>query len=140
MTTVKDGVAVLVTRNNRVLLGKRLGSHGAGTWGLPGGKPEAGETTVMCGARELTEETSMEAGIVREVQIVTEDFFEETNTLWRTHFVETYFLKGDPVVCEPNKCEEWRWFEWDKLPENLFPPLKSLVEKGFVPSRITIAA
>ncbi|BAW18976.1 hypothetical protein [Ralstonia phage RP12] len=140
MTDVKVGVAVLVVRNNRVLLGRRIGSHGAGTWGLPGGKPEAGETTVACGARELTEETSMEAGIVRETQVTTRDFFKETSTCWETHFVEAYFVKGEPVVCEPNKCVVWGWFEWDKLPENLFPPLRSLVEKGFVPSRITVAA
>jgi len=26
----------------------------------------------------------------------------------------------------PHKTEEWKWFDWDNLPENLFLPLKQL--------------
>jgi hypothetical protein len=38
------GVGVLVARDGRVLLGRRLVEHGRGKWSTPGGKPEDGET------------------------------------------------------------------------------------------------
>ena len=43
----------------RVLVGRRRGSHGAGTWALPGGWLEVGEEFAVCGARELIEETGI---------------------------------------------------------------------------------
>ena len=38
------GVGVIVQRDGRILLGKRLGAHGEGTWALPGGHLEFGES------------------------------------------------------------------------------------------------
>ena len=40
MKRVQVGVGVFVKRNGKILVGKRKGSHGAGTWALPGGHLE----------------------------------------------------------------------------------------------------
>jgi 8-oxo-dGTP diphosphatase len=31
----KVGIGVIVIKNNKILLGKRLDSHGCGAWGFP---------------------------------------------------------------------------------------------------------
>ena len=59
------GVGVIVLRNGLVLLGERIGSHGSGTWALPGGHLEFGETVEQCAAREVLEETGLKLQEVR---------------------------------------------------------------------------
>ena len=53
------GVAVIVTKDDRVLLGKRKNSHGADTWAFPGGHLEFNESIADCAAREVFEETGL---------------------------------------------------------------------------------
>jgi 8-oxo-dGTP diphosphatase len=53
----KVGVAVIVVKDTRILLGKRVNSHGSGTWQFPGGHLEFGEPIEDCAKRELFEET-----------------------------------------------------------------------------------
>lgn len=133
---IKEGVGVIVVRDNRVLLGLRKGAHGADTWAFPGGKPKFYETVSTCAIRELTEETSMVAEQVQKVHVTVENFFQETGIYWLTHFVTTCLVTGEPKVCEPDKCAEWGWFEWNRMPEPLFAPLKSLVDSGYIPPGI----
>ena len=54
------GVAVFViNEKGHILIGKRTGSHGAGTLALPGGHLELHESFYECAAREVYEETGL---------------------------------------------------------------------------------
>ena len=55
----KVGLGVCIVKDNKVLLGKRKGSHGAGTWSFPGGHLEFQETWEKCAKREVLEETGL---------------------------------------------------------------------------------
>ncbi|MFK8083519.1 MAG: NUDIX hydrolase [Granulosicoccus sp.] len=131
------GIGVILCRHNKVLLGKRRGAHGAGTWALPGGHLDPGESIAECAIREVMEETALELHSVCHSGF-TDDYFVAESRHYITLFVEaaeSEFI-GEPVNCEPDKCEAWHWFDWNELPEPLFPPLKSLLEQKFVPTSL----
>lgn len=130
---VQVGVGVLVLQDGLLLLGRRAGSHGAGTWSAPGGALEFGEDIVECAARELLEETGLSARSF-ELGPYTNDVFEASGKHYLTVFVVARGLGGTPVNREPDKCEGWAWFRWDHLPGPLFKPLESLLAIGWRPA------
>ena len=50
--TPQVGTAMILTKGDKVLLMKRKGPHGTGTWSTPGGHLDFGETLEGCAARE----------------------------------------------------------------------------------------
>lgn len=127
---VKVGVAVVAICNGKVLMGKRIGSHGAGCYSVPGGHLEFGETLEMCAQRELLEETGLETDLFSLVSYSTEDFFEDENkhfiTMWVGCEVSEELI---PENLEPAKCEGWQWYDWNALPSPLFLPVNNFIEK-----------
>lgn len=126
------GIGVLVVRDGKVLLGRRKGSHGAGTWSAPGGRLEYGESIEACARRELAEETSLVLGPIVPGPY-TNDVFPEVEEQYVTVFVVARQSTGEPANLEPNKCDGWAWFAWNDLPSPLFPPVQSLVLSGYMP-------
>ncbi len=123
----KVGVGVIVFNEGNILLGKRKGSHGAGTWAAPGGHLEFGETVEECACRELLEETGLKALSWRLGPWVN-DVMEQTKH-YVTLFVFVDRIEGDVQLLEPDKCEGWQWFERHAIPTPLFPSVESLMKK-----------
>lgn len=133
---VRVGVGVIVTRDRRLLVGERVGSHGAGTWALPGGHLEYGETPESCARREVLEETGLTLGALTPVSF-TSDVFEKEQRHYVTLFVQAEAAAGEARVMEPDKCRRWVWCRWEDLRSPafrpLFAPLASLRDGGHVP-------
>lgn len=127
------GVGAVVIRGGRVLLGQRLGSHGAGHWALPGGHLDHGESIEACAARELLEETGLRIQGAR-LGPYTNDVFVAEGKHYVTLFVIATCEPGEPALLEPDKCSGWQWFAWSELPKPLFQPLATLVASGFDPT------
>jgi len=128
------GVGVLVVRAGKILLGLRRGSHGAGTWALPGGHLEFGESPADCASRELLEETGLMCRSFTHGPF-TNHVFQMERKHYVTLFVIAHGVKGEPQIREPEKCASWAWFTWEALPQPLFPPLHSLQATGFSPAK-----
>ncbi len=129
---VQVGVGILVIQSGLVLLGKRKGPHGAGTWSAPGGLLEFGEEILDCAARELKEETGLVARVL-ELGPYTNDVFPEDHKHFVTIFVVARSIVGAPANLEPDKCEGWAWFKWGEWPTPLFKPVQSLLAIGWRP-------
>lgn len=116
---IRIGANVLVVIDGKVLMGKRLNAAGAGTYGVPGGHLEFGESLAAAAKRELTEETGL---IAEEMEFITA--IDQPRTTSPQHYIQFVFLcskfSGDLRTIEPNKCEGWEWFDMDNLPENIF--------------------
>ena len=134
------GVAVIVVRSGRVLLGMRRNAHGAGTWQFPGGHLEYGESIDACARRELFEETGLSIVDLRRGPFTNDRFTEE-----HKHYVTLFMIAdrttGTPAVKEPEKCATWEWFRWSDMPRPHFLPIDNLLRQGFsIPSAPSPAA
>ena len=130
------GVGILVLHEGHVLLGRRKGAHGAGTWSAPGGRLEYGETIEQCAARELMEETGLSARHF-ELGPYANDVFEDVQRQYVTIFVVARGIEGTPRNTEPDKCEGWVWFRWGGWPAPLFKPVQSMLDIGWRPEEDT---
>lgn len=133
----KVGVAVIVIRDGTVLCGKRKNSHGHGHWGFPGGHLEYGESWEECARRENDEETGLVISNLR-YGAATNDIFAEEHTHYITIFMLADYVSGEAQIKEPEKCDGWKWFTWEELPENVFLPIKNLLQQDFNPISLKI--
>jgi 8-oxo-dGTP diphosphatase len=95
----------------RVLLGRRQGSHGVGTWSPSGGHIDAGETSPFgTAAREALEEADVTLGPMVFLG-ATLDYFPEKRKVYLTLHIGSAIVAGTPRVMEPEKLDgPWQWF------------------------------
>ncbi len=128
------GVGVMVLKEGKILLGLRNPNkekasselQGQGTWTMPGGKVEFMEKLVDAAKRELEEETSLKATKL-DLLCISDDM---TDT---AHYVTVGFIAreytGEEKAMEPETILEWKWFDLNDLPTNLYNPSKKCIEK-----------
>ena len=61
------GVGVIIRNGDHLLLMKRQNSHGDGTWSMPGGHLEYGESPQECAIREAEEEVGLSRDFVEPI-------------------------------------------------------------------------
>ncbi len=92
-----------------VLLGRRRGARGAGSWAFPGGAVEEGETPWQAARRELQEETGLTLR-AEHVPVATREVWlrDPEGTIWRIqcHVVRHF---GTPVAADTDELEP-RWW------------------------------
>ena len=130
----KVGVAIIITKNDQVLLMKRKGAHGHGTWSTPGGHLEISESPEQCATREAKEEVGVDVVDIR-FRAVTNDIFDNQGKHYVTLWMEGSSITEMPTIAAENEVDEIGWYAWDKLPEPLFLPLENLIKENCYPPK-----
>ncbi len=131
---VQIGTGIIITKGNQVLLIKRKGPHGAGTWSTPGGHLDFGETPEQCAAREAKEEVGVDVVEAR-FRAVTNDIFEEEGRHYITLWMDCQTSSQAPFIAAEEEVTELGWFAWDALPSPLFLPLENLLKQNSYPPK-----
>jgi len=116
------GVGVLVWREKRLLLGKRISKDHAPCWQFPGGHLEDGESVTECAYREVQEETGLKIKALRHLGF-TDKSFAVGQRQYVTLLVSGIYVSGEAQTLELDKCEVWQWFDYRQLPQPLFEPI-----------------
>lgn len=122
----KVGVGVFILKDGKVLLGKRKGAFAAGVYGGTGGHMEYMESFEECAKRETREEAGIEIENIRFLCL------SNFKTYAPKHYVDVGLVadwkSGEPQNLEPNKRENWHWYNLDELPEPLIEIEKKYIE------------
>ncbi|MEV6840205.1 NUDIX domain-containing protein [Streptomyces sp. NPDC051133] len=101
--------------------GLLLGRHRRGTWELPGGTVEPGESLAHTAVREVREETGC---LVREDDVMLLgmllDHVEGVVRVTVAALVTAW--EGEPADQPDEVVGDWRWWPLDRLPNGLFVP------------------
>ena len=129
---VKAGFGVMIKNGDKILLGLRSGDptktafREDSTWTFPGGKMHFGEGLKQGASREVKEETDIDVDDMEIVGLMN-------NINEHAHFVTVCFLvtkwHGELKTMEPDEITDWKWFDIDDLPENLYTPTKKFIQQ-----------
>lgn len=109
-------VAAVIERDGKILIARRpAGSHLAGLWEFPGGKPAPGESHADALRREIQEELGAIVLVDEEIETVEWTYPERCVRLvfFRCH------VQGEP---RPLEGQEIAWVAPADLPRYDFPP------------------
>lgn len=116
------GVGVLVVKGEKVLLGRRRGSHCEDQVNLPGGHLEYGEDLIDAAAREVEQETGLKINL-RMFDKNRADWYVTNNILpvkdGERHYLGVFlvgdYVSGELVNKEPGKNYGYQWITYDTL-------------------------
>lgn len=133
---IRGGCGVMVfNERGQLLLGLRNCDpetadselHEEGTWTMPGGNIEYGETFEEAGVREAKEETGIDID-KNDLEVIC----VQTDKNEFAHYISVGMIchkfSGTPVAMEPLEIVRWEWFDINYLPNKIFSPSKKTID------------
>lgn len=129
MSRFKMRVAVhLISKNNnKVLLLRRYNTgYEDGNYSVVAGHVDGNETIISAMKREAKEEACIDIDEkdLKIVQVMHRKAEDESID----YFLYCEKYTGNIIIGEPNKCDELKFYEIDKLPKNTIPYIKQAIE------------
>jgi 8-oxo-dGTP diphosphatase len=112
------GVGLVILRDSKILLYKRMKAPEAGHWSIVGGKVDHMEPAKQAARREAEEESGLVIG-----SITLLSHTEVISDADRQHWISLLYIAdevtGDPSLTEPDKLSAFGWFTREDLPQPL---------------------
>lgn len=112
------GAGLVILRDEKLLLCRRVKAPEAEHWSIPGGKVDHMEPAHIAAKREAEEETGLTIGQV-DFLCHSELALASDNQHWVSLIYLARDFQGEPTLTEPDKLSEIGWFALDQLPEPL---------------------
>ncbi|MGF6255670.1 NUDIX domain-containing protein [Ensifer sp. ZNC0028] len=112
------GCGLVVVRDGKILLYRRLKAPEAGYWNIVGGKVDHMERSEAAARREAEEESGLKIRS-SEFLCLSEQVIEADRQHWISMIYVTRDFSGEPQLVEPDKLSEFGWFSLDALPQPL---------------------
>ena len=123
------GASVMIYKDGKLLLQKRLDN---GCWADHGGCLELGEKVEETAKRELFEETGLTANSLELLCVFSgkELFYTYPNGDMVSNVCVAYLCESfsGEVITQTNETTDLQWFDIDKLPKNISPPVIPVLE------------
>ena len=128
-------VGAIVVDDDRLLLVRRAHAPAAGTWAVPGGRVEAGETLAEAVTRELREETGIEGvcgPLIGWTELVPDSDVEQHLVI--LDFEVSLFDAAEPIAA--SDAMEARWVPVGDVAEMRLAPglAEFLHDHGIIPT------
>jgi 8-oxo-dGTP diphosphatase len=112
------GSGLVIQRDGKVLLYKRVKPPEAGHWSIVGGKVDHMETAQIAAKREAEEETGLVVGDISFL-CLSEQIIPADGQHWLSLIYIADDIEGEPSLTEPDKLSDMGWFDMDDLPQPL---------------------
>lgn len=109
----------------------QFASDGYGTWSVPGGWLDFGESPEQAAEREVLEESGVTVKATARLGFV-QCISAATEAQIVTLFIACRYVSGEPTVTEPEKCPEVEWVTLSMDDRPLFAPLQAWRDLGRV--------
>ncbi len=124
------GASVIIYKDNKILLQQRRDNK---CWGYHGGHVELGEIVEEAARRELLEETGLTALSLELFGVFSGPdlcyVYPDGNEV---HIIDVVYLCNNfsgNLKHQESEVLSLKWFDVDKIPENLSPPIKPALHK-----------
>lgn len=112
------GVGLVILRDRKILLYKRMRAPEAGHWSIVGGKVDHMEPAEQAARREAEEETGLSIGRVNLLG-AAELISDADAQHWISLLYMASEFEGEPKLTEPDKLSDFGWFSRSDLPHPL---------------------
>ena len=112
----KPCVAILIVRENKILLGSRAISPAKGMWDIPGGFIDTAESAEEAVIREAFEETTLHVRITGFLGSISDTYGTKQEPTLNLCFI-TEIEDGQPQA--KSDVESLKWFDFNDLPSSM---------------------
>lgn len=126
--TVVPAVHLLLVRSNRILLLRRANTgFYDGSYSVPAGHVEPGESATAALVREVFEEIGVTVS-VRDLGVGLVMHRKSGSSERVDFFFSTGVWEGEIVNAEPGKCDDVAWFSLTDLPAAVVPYVRAAID------------